>query len=326
VKTLLKGLGVLVIVLVVAALGVYLWAGMATNRLRAQTFETHSVDVPIPFPLDAAEVSAMGITADAARQLAEQRAVERGRHLVTARYPCTACHGQNFGGGVMIDAFPIGRLLGPNLTRGAGSRTADYQARDWDRIVRHGVLKDGHPAVMPSEEFQYMSDQELSDIVVYIRSLPAVDNPLPQPTFGPLGKILVATGQMKFSASVVQNHTKPHLLSPPEAAVSTEFGKHLAAVCLGCHGHDLSGGPIPGGDPAWPPARNLTPDATGLKGWTYDQFVTAMTKSQRPDGAAIRAPMSLVTTYGQGMTDVERQALWAYLQSVPPVSKAIESK
>jgi mono/diheme cytochrome c family protein len=108
--------------------------------------------------------------------------------------------------------------------------------------------------------------------------------------------------------------------------VSTEFGKHLAAVCLGCHGADLSGGPIPGGDPSWPPARNLTPDATGMKGWTYDQFVAAFAEGKRPDGTMLRDPMSLITPYGKGMTDVERQALWAYLQSLPPVSKDIEQK
>jgi len=323
---LLKIVGVLVLLIILLAVGVYVWAGMTTDRLRAQTFETHSVTFPIPFPLDPAEVSAMGLTDDAARQLAQQRAIERGKHLVAARYTCTACHGQNFGGGVMVDAFPIGHLLAPNLTLGTGSRTADFQPRDWDRIVRHGVLRDGHPAVMPAEDFQSMSDEELSDIISYIRSLPPVNNTVPRSTFGPVGKILVATGQMKFAASVIPNHFSPHPIGPPDAAVSAEFGKHLASVCLGCHGPDLSGGPIKGGDPAWPPARNLTPDPTGLKGWTYDQFVTAFTKGQRPDGTMLRAPMSLVTAYGQKMTDVERQALWAYLQSLPPVSKKIESK
>lgn len=325
-RKLLKILGVLIVVVIILALGVYIWAGIVTNRLRAQTFETHSVGFPIPFPIDPGEAAAMALTGEAAKQLAQERAVERGKHLVAARYTCTGCHGANFGGGVMVDAFPIGHLLAPNLTLGAGSRTADYQPRDWDRIVRHGVLRDGHPAVMPSEDFQHMSDQELSDIVSYIRSMPPVNNTVPTSTFGPLGKILVATGQMKFSASVIPSHTTPHPVAPPDATVSAEFGKHLANVCIGCHGRDLSGGPITGGDPAWPPARNLTPDVTGLKGWTYDQFVTALSKGQRPDGTPLREPMTLITPYGQNMTETERQALWAYLQSLPPVSKTIEKK
>jgi mono/diheme cytochrome c family protein len=322
IRKLLKIVGVLVAVLVVLVAGVYIWATIATNRILAQTFVTHEADFPIPFPLDPAEVASMGLTEDAARQLARTRAVERGQHLVAARYTCTACHSANFGGGVMVDAFPIGSLLAPNLTLGTGSRTADFKPRDWDRIVRHSVLRDGHGAVMPSEDFQHMSDQELSDIVSYIRSLPPVDNTVPKSTFGPLGKVLVATGKMRLSATFIE-HTTPHPVRPPQEAVSAEFGKHLASVCSGCHGPDFSGGPIPGGDPSWPPARNLTPDATGLKGWTYEQFVNALTNGQRPDGTALRAPMSLMTAYGKSMKDVERRALWAYLQSLPPVDKAI---
>jgi mono/diheme cytochrome c family protein len=305
-KLLLKILGVLLLIVVVAGVAVYVWAGMATTRLRAQTFETHVVDFPIPFDGDAAA------------------AIARGKHLVSARYPCTACHSDNFGGGVMVDAFPIGSLLGPNLTLGAGSRTADYKASDWDRIVRHGVLRDGRPAVMPSEDFKSMSDQELADIVTYIRSLPPVNNTVPAPAFGPLGKILVATGEFKFSAATIAAHPEPHPALPPAESVSAEFGKHLAASCVGCHGPDYSGGPIVGGDPAWPPARNITPDATGIKGWTYDQFVAALAQSKRPDGTALRVPMTFIAPYAAQMKDVEKQALWMYIQSLPPVNKTIQ--
>ena len=223
----------------------------------------------------------------------------------------------------MVDAFPIGKLLAPNITMGAGSRTTQFKARDWDRIVRHGVLSDGHPAVMPSEDFQHMSDQELSDIVSYIRSKPPVNNTVALPTFGPLGKMLVATGKFVFSATVIPNTPAPHPAMPPVATASAEFGKHLANVCQGCHGPDFSGGPIVGGDPAWPPARNLTPDATGLHGWTFEQFVTAVGQSRRPDGTMLREPMTLLAPYGQQMTDTEKHALWAFLQSLPPVSKTV---
>jgi mono/diheme cytochrome c family protein len=325
-KTLLKFVAIAFALVILAGAAVYVWASVATRRILAQTFQTHEVDFPIPFPVDPAEVTAMALSDAAARQLALQRAVERGQHLVTARYTCPACHGGNFGGGVMVDAFPIGSLLGPNLTLGAGSRTADFKPRDWDRIVRHSVLRDGHGAVMPSEDFQYMSDQELSDIVCYIRSLPPVENTVPKSSFGPLGKVLVAAGKLRLSAAMLASHTAPHPVRPPDEAVSPEFGRHLASVCMGCHGPDFSGGPIAGGDPSWPPARNLTPDATGLKGWTYEQFVTALAKGQRPDGTALRAPMTLMASYGQNMKDVERRALWAYLQSLPPVSKSVAQK
>jgi mono/diheme cytochrome c family protein len=160
-----------VLVLLVAVAGVYIWASLAASRALSTPVDVHSVDFPVPPPLEPSEIASLGLDEAAARQLAQERAVERGRHLVMARYACVECHGQNFGGGVMVDAFPLGRFLGPNLTTGEGSRTRDYQPHDWDRIVRHGVLPDGRPAVMPSEDFQRMSDQELADIVAYIRSI-----------------------------------------------------------------------------------------------------------------------------------------------------------
>lgn len=321
-KLLLRIVGLLLVVLVAVALCVYLWGSIATSRARAQVFTPHSVDFPIPFPLDSGDVAARGLAPEAAQQLAQQRAVARGEHLLKSRYTCAGCHGANFGGGVMVDVPPIGRLLAPNLTTGPGSRTAAYRPRDWDHIVRHGVLPDGHPAVMPSVDFQQMSDQELSDIVTFIRSLPPVNNTVPRSSFGPLGKILVATGKVQFSAALIAAHESPHLRVPPAETETADFGAHLASICVGCHGANLSGGPIAGGDPSWPPARNLTPDATGLKGWTYEQFAAALTQGRRPDGTALRAPMNEMVEYGKGMSDVERHALFSYMQSLPPVRTA----
>jgi cytochrome c553 len=302
----------------VLAAGGYLWASYRSSGILAQVYTPHTVDFPIPFPLAAEEAVAEGSTPEARQQMARDRAIERGRHLVSARYPCTVCHGENFGGGVMVDAFPIGSLLAPNITTGEGSRTLTYKPSDWDRIVRHGVLPDGRPAVMPSEDFERMSDQELSDIATYIRSLPAVNNTVPASAFGPLGKVLLATGEMRPSATII-NHQAAHLATPPEASVSTEFGQHLAAVCVGCHRPDFSGGPISGGDPAWPPARNLTPAPGALGGWTFDQFVQALRESRRPDGTPLVEPMTLVAPLAKGMRDVELQALWTYLRTLPPV-------
>jgi mono/diheme cytochrome c family protein len=218
----------------------------------------------------------------------------------------------------MVDAFPIGKLLAPNVTTGPGSRTLQYKPSDWDRIVRHGVLPDNLPAVMPSEDFQEMSDQELSDIATYIRSLPPVTNTVPKPTFGPLGKVLMATGELKPAALGI-DHAKVHKVAPPEAVASAEFGKHLAGACVGCHRLDYSGGPIPGGDPSWPPARNITPAPGALQGWTFENFATLIKEGKRPDGTAIKDPMTLVLPYLQKATDTEVRALWAFLQSLPPV-------
>lgn len=322
-KLFLKILGALVIAFVILIAGVSMWSSAATKRVYATVHTTHDVDFPVPFPLSSEDAANRGLDDGLADSVALAEAVARGRHLVVARYACIECHGTNLGGGVMVDAFPLGSLLAPNLTGGTGGRTRDYTARDWDRVVRHGVLPDGRPAVMPSEDYRRMSDQELSDIVAYIRSVPPADNTVPASAFGPLGKMLVATGQLVPSAVLIEDHAAPHPVLPPEALPSVEFGRHLAATCTGCHGATLAGGPIKSGDPSWPPARNLTPDPTGLAGWTREDFVAAMQDGVRPDGTPLKEPMAMMTKYGKNMTPVELEALWVYLQSLPPVANAI---
>ncbi len=308
-------LGALVIVLVVA----YAWAGAAARRKLARHIPTHTVKFAIPFPLPDSE--AAGLASDSAARLAVAEALDRGRHLVQSRYVCSGCHGQDFGGGVMIDNAAIGRILAPNLTSGSEGVTAGFTATDWDRIVRHGVKPDGTPALMPSEDFRQMSDRELSDIIAFIRSLPPVDRRMPAPSLGPVGKLLLATGKLTLSADLIARQPVTHPVAPPATAPTVEFGRHLGATCTGCHGDHLAGGPIAGGDPSWPPAANLTPAAAGLGGWTNAQFVSTMRGGKRPDGTALRAPMSDVIPFTRNMTDTELQALWKYLRSVPAVAK-----
>lgn len=263
---------------------------------------------PAPDPL-------AGVDLDA---LALERAVARGRHLVEARYACIECHGDDFAGGTMVDDPMIGSLHGPNLTGGQGSRVADWSPNDWDHAVRHGIFPDGKPSAMPAEDYQRMSDRELSDIIAYIRSFPAVSQTMAPVSLGPLGTVLMATGQLPLSVTVVESHDTPHAVLPPEAAPTAEFGEHLAGVCTGCHRADLRGGPIAAGPPDWLPAANLTPHADGLAAWSYDDFRTAMREFRRPDGTELRAPMSLMQRYISNMDDTELEALWAYLQSLEP--------
>jgi hypothetical protein len=60
---------------------------------------------------------------------------------------------------------------------------------------------------------------------------------------------------------------------------------------------------------------NLTPHDTGLAGWTYRDFDKLLNTGLRKNGKALD-PMMPVTELGK-YNQTERQALWAYLQSVP---------
>lgn len=331
-RTILRRLLWAVAVLVICAVGGFLWAKFTVASLLARTPDVHSVSFPIPVPLTeheladlraaragSAEPGADPLAGVDLTALALERALSRGKHLVEARYGCVECHGKNFGGGVMIDDPAIGRILGPNITSGKGGVTAAYTTTDWDRIVRHGVKRDGHPAVMPSEDFLLMSDQELSDIIAYLRLVPAVDHEVAAVSLGPVGTILMATGKLPLSVDKISDHGHSHPATPPEATISPAFGAHLAGVCTGCHRQNLQGGPIAGGPPDWAPATNLTPHADGLSGWTYKDFEAAMREGVRPDGTKLRAPMTLILPYAQKMTPTELAALWAYISTVAPL-------
>lgn len=318
-KRLLKFGGVVLAAILILGTGFWLWASWMTTRTYGTPVEVHLVDFPIPFPIDDTVVARLGLSPQVAESAATVLAVERGRHLVEARYPCADCHGADFSGSVMIDVPLIGRLFGPNLTAGEGSAIKDYTAGDWDRIVRHGVGPDGTPRAMPSESFQQMSDRELSDIAAYLATVPAIDNQVPPVSIGPLGRILVAIGEIRPAYYRITTHDRPHLIDAPAEAPSVEFGRHLASTCTGCHREDLSGGPVAGGDPNWVPAANLTPHPDGLGDWTAAQFAGALQLGIRPDGTPLVTPMAEVVRYTTSMSEVEVAALWAYLRSLPPV-------
>jgi len=320
----------LVGVLVAGAAGGYLWASNAASSKLSAKYEVHRVDFPIPFPLSDAEVVAIrtervadvvgtqdplaGVDLNA---IATERAVARGKHLVGTFYACAECHGADMGGGVMVDDPAIGRVLGPNLTTGKGSRTLTYAAADWDRMVRHGVKPDGAPSPMPSRDFFLMSDRELSDVVSYIRSLPAVDKEVPAISLGPVGQALLATGQLPLSADMhPTKHEIAHSALPPTDTPDAAFGRHLAQTCSGCHGPTFAGGKIIGGPPDWPPAANLTP--TGLAGWTLNDFSRTLKEGKSKNGIALREPMASMPKFAKNMTDVEMQALWAFIKDLPP--------
>jgi mono/diheme cytochrome c family protein len=249
--------------------------------------------------------------------VALERAVARGTRLIETRLGCSACHGPDFAGRVLVDEPAVGRWVAPNLTLGKGGVTAAFTPSDWDHAVRHGMRGGGRTSTMPSIDYMNLSDRELSDIVAYIRSRPPVDNEPGTIEFGPILKVMMALGKIELLAPKV-DHQAPHAVEPPEAAVSVEFGAHLAQACRGCHGATLAGGKVPG-DPGMPIVANLTPHETGLKDWTEADFIRALREGKRRDGSALSEYMPW-QGYAR-MSDTELKAIWAYLRSLEPVEK-----
>lgn len=242
---------------------------------------------------------------------ADSASLALGARLAKVR-GCADCHGANLGGSVMAEDPALGRLVAPNLTM--GGRGAQLEARDWERAVRHGIRRDGTPLrVMPAQELTTMADDELEAIVGYIRSVPPVSAAQPSLKLGPLIRALFVAGQVKLLAAEQIDHGKAHM-THMEPAPTAKYGEYLAIGCTGCHGPGLSGGKIPGGPPDWKPAANITP--TGIGRYSQDDFIRVMRTGTRPDGSQADSLMPYRLT--KEMTDVELQAIYAYLQTVPP--------
>jgi mono/diheme cytochrome c family protein len=104
-------------------------------------------------------------------------AVERGRYLFASR-GCVDCHGAQGNGRTFLDDGKGMRIAGPNISPGPGSVVAGYAPEDWVRAIRHGVARGGRPLmVMPSEDYNRLTDEDLASLVAYIRKLaPSTDS------------------------------------------------------------------------------------------------------------------------------------------------------
>jgi len=245
----------------------------------------------------------------------DSASIERGRHLATSITKCTECHGADLGGQTFIDVPPVARLQALNLTSGKGG-TAAFTDLDWERAIRHGVAPDGRKLLfMPSVEFQYLSDADFGALLAYLKSAPPVDREFPASTVGPVGRFLLAKGDLPLlNADVIQHD------APPAAAIAigptVEYGRYIVDIggCRGCHGPTLSGGRIPGTPPDFPPAANITPE--GIGHYTESDFFHALREGKRPSGVMIDT-IHMPVRATRGMTDDETRATFTYLKTVP---------
>jgi mono/diheme cytochrome c family protein len=292
-RWLVRILGVLIALVVVAAATIYLVSSHALNR----TYAIPTQALALTAPSDAASIA-------------------RGRHFAFAIAKCADCHGADLGGTVFLDVPPF-RLVAPNLTKGRGGVGASLADADFVRAIRYGVAPDGTGLlVMPASGYQYLSDADLADIIAYVKSVPPVDSNLPATDIRPLGRLLLAIGAMPQPDAASIDHNAPHQAAMPPSATAP-YGLYIAKVggCVGCHRANLAGGPIPGLPPDAPPAQNLTP--AGIGSWTQADFTQALRTGKRPDGTTINKLMPWPFT--AQMTDEEINAVWLYVKSVPAV-------
>lgn len=238
----------------------------------------------------------------------QARAVDRGRHLVEAVFFCSECHGEDLGGKPHFDDPLSGQISAKNLTSGEGGLPSDFQVDDWIRAVRHGVGQNGKPLVeMPANAYQGVSDSDLGAIIAYVRGLPPVDNTSPPVVVGPLYRLSILSDPSLLPAEVIDHDREAPASVKAEA--SPAYGAYLAAVCTICHGEDLAGGPGAGA------GLNLTPGGD-LSQWSQAEFMRTLRSGVTPKEVELDRTLMPIDRV-RNMTDMELEAIWLYLQSIP---------
>jgi mono/diheme cytochrome c family protein len=173
-KKIMKWLGIVLGsiggLLVILMLGLYFKTESQTNKI--YDVKVESIEIPT-----------------------DAESIERGKHLTD--FLCAECHGDDLSGKpnwVSIENLAV--ISPPNLTSGKGSVISNFSNEDWVRVLRHGVKTDGHSVfVMPSETFQYLSPEDLADILAYLKTAPPVDTvEMTTREFTFLGKVAYGAG------------------------------------------------------------------------------------------------------------------------------------
>ncbi|MBI5933378.1 MAG: c-type cytochrome [Chloroflexi bacterium] len=247
----------------------------------------------------------------------DAESIANGKHIFQYR-GCEACHGEQLEGKVYLEDPAVGKVIAGNLTRGEGGYGASFADADWVAAIRYGLRPDGTPLLfMPSTEFYYLSDDDLADVIAYIKSVPPVDHIQPTSSLSLTGRaIMTLVPAITFVPAELIPMADPRPVAP-EAEVTAEYGAYLSMSCKVCHGLTMSGGVIPGMPSDWPPAPNITfGGGSALPTWTEQDFINALRTGFTPNKKELRAQYMPWNSY-KFMSDDELRAVWLYLQSLP---------
>lgn len=255
--------------------------------------------------------------------------LERGRYLTEHLLQCFVCHSERDwtrpgappiearkGAGAVLSESGERRIVAPNITpdreTGAGSWTDDMLARS----IREGIGHDERPLYwgMWYGSFALLSDEDLAAVIVYLRSIPPVRNPLPPTQLPP--------EEFAENAAMPRPITAP--VAGPAAGDRLARGRYLVNVadCTGCHTSWHSSrnpGLLAGGNYIERGAHaafssNITRHDSGV-GYPVDTFIAVMRGGK---AGSLSAVMPWVVF--RGLSDEDLGAVYDALGVVQPVA------
>ncbi|MCE6989675.1 cytochrome c [Dyadobacter sp. CY323] len=266
------------------------------------------------------------------RHSKDSAVIARGQYLVMGPGHCWNCHAADgetnlqtgtvtgLSGGLAFK-LPFGTLYSPNITpdsaTGIGARSDEMLAR----AIRFSVKHD-NTAMIPFMTYNGMSDEDITAVISYLRSLEPIKNVVEETELNLLGKIV-----KRFVIKPVGlDSIAPHVM---ERDTTPEYGRYLAASvgnCVGCHtnrdkntgefvGEKFAGGYQMRAKSGTFTTPNLTPDPeTGaITHYSVGQFIAKF----RAGAVYPETPMPWKSF--QTLNDNDLKALFYYFKSMKPV-------
>lgn len=234
------------------------------------------------------------------------------------------------GAGWQMPIPELGTVIAPNITpdrdTGIGAWTDDEIAR----AIQEGVDKNGRALfpVMPYLNFRNLSDEDLASIVVYLRTLPPVRNPLP-------------VSKLVFPLNFIVKTIPQPLVSPvsqPARTTPEARGEYLVRTVIGCQdchtpaddrgqvlpGLDFAGG-APFHDPQKPApifSKNITPDPSGIAHYDEKMFSDVL-RTGRTAGGLLSHVMPFENL--KNLTDEDMHDIYSYVKTIAPVQHRVSN-
>lgn len=257
---------------------------------------------------------------------ADSAAIERGRYVAIAS-DCTACHTMPesklpLAGGYKIST-PFGGIYASNITPDTETGIGSWTERDFFRAVRHGKGKEGehlYPA-MPYNAYVKMTDQDMHDLWMYMRSVKPIHYQVPETNLGFPYNIRLAmmgwnllffknAGFQVDNSQSAQWNRGAYLVEGPEHCAACHTAKNL----IGGDSSDY----LQGGNLGEWHAPDITPNPhTGIGSWSEQQVVDYLKLGSNHVAVASGPMAEAVTNSTQHLTEDDLKAIAVYLKQVP---------
>jgi mono/diheme cytochrome c family protein len=263
---------------------------------------------------------------------AQDDLVAQGAYLANAG-GCGSCHSEDgqpeLSGGAGLES-PFGTFYAPNITPDPDTGIGGWSEAQFIRAFREGVSPDGahyYPA-FPYTAYTGMTDADLKALKAYLDSVPPVKRENRDHE-------LVWYASFRLPLMVWKARYLEEGPFQPDANLSDELNRGAYLVrhlghCAECHTprdglggldrtQDFAGNPDGPEDDIVP---NITPHAEGLPDWSADDIAFYLEIGMEPDGDFVSGSMGEVVENTAKLTGEDREAIGAYIKSLPPLPTA----